>query len=415
MKFEHVSSKIGRVLLDAYNNTPYFNNIINDILGEDEEITADVFSRLPLFNKQTIRDLGWLNFVSGEYLDEDYRLLRRKNMRVERTSGTTGEPMQILWNQNDYFSSIMNHWKYRSDNFGITPASKYCTSMKNIPGGGAYYIDGNKMIFSIKNITYESIAEIIKGMNEFKPEWMYIQNSILFVLVYSARKLGLTFPDSLKYIEYMGEPICGYFRNEIAKEISVRTSNMYGCVETNGISLECVCGHNHLLPDNVYVEIVDIDGNVKNDGETGFVCVTGLHNTAMPILRYRLNDMACVSEGANCPCGNPNPIIEIKAARMPEFLILDDSNTYPRASMYSPIGIGMGLFEIEPNDIAFSLKMNSLDNYEIQVYQNPHPDTDIEQVFKELFIAYGLPNIKFSVEYTDVCNMMNRIGVLRLR
>ena len=415
MKFEHVSSKIGRVLLDAYNNTPYFNNIINDIVGEDEEITADVFSRLPLFNKQTIRDLGWLNFVSGEYLDEDYRLLRRKNMRVERTSGTTGEPMQILWNQNDYFSSIMNHWKYRSDNFGITPASKYCTSVKNVPNGGAYHIDGNKMIFSIKKLTYESITEIIKALNEFNPEWMYIQNSIMFILVYVARKLRLGFPKSLKYIEYMGEPICGHYRNEIAKMISVCTTNMYGCAETNGISYECVHGHSHLLHDNVYVEIVDENGKVKEEGEKGFVCVTGLHNTAMPMLRYRLNDLAVINNGKNCPCGNQNPIIEILAARLPEFLILDDPNVYHKASLYSPIGMESYLFEVKHSDIAFTLKMNSLDHYEIQVYQNSDLVPNIEKIFKEIFDAYGLPNIKFVVKQTEECNLMNRVGVLRLR
>lgn len=415
MKFENVSSKIGRVLLDAYNNTPYFNNIINDIVDENEEISVDVFPRLPIFNKQTIRELGWLNFVSGEYLDDDYRLIRSKNMRVERTSGTTGEPMQILWNQNDYFSSILNHWKYRSDNFEITPASRYCTSVKNIPGDSPYYIDGNKMLFSIKDFSYESITEIIKGMNEFKPEWLYIQNSILFVLVYVARKLGLAFPDSIKYIEYMGEPICGYFRNEIAKEIPAKTSNMYGCVETNGISLECVCGHNHLLPNNVYVEIVDEVGNLKEYGDKGFVCVTGLHNTAMPILRYRLNDVAVVMDGNDCPCGNPNPIIEIMAARMPEFLILDDQAVYDKASLYSPIGVGIGLFEIEESDIAFTLKMNTLDHYEIQVYQNVDAVPDIEAIFKEIFDAYGLPNIKFMVTHTEECNLMNRVGVLRLR
>ena len=415
MRFDDVSSKIERVLLDAYNNTPYFNNIINDIVDESEEISVDVFSRLPIFNKQTIREIGWVNFVSGEYLNDDYRLLRTPRVRVERTSGTTGEPMQILWNQNDYLSSIMNHWKYRSNNFGITPRSKYCTSMKNVPGGGVYHIDGNKMIFSIKDLTYDNITEIIKVMNEFAPEWMYIQNSILFVLVYAARKLGLNFPESLKYIEYMGEPICGYYRDEIAKTLSVRTSNMYGCVETNGISNECVCGRNHLLQDNVFVEIVDGDGKVKAEGERGFVCVTGLHNTAMPMLRYRLNDVAIIKSGDACPCGNPNPTIDIMAARMPEFLVLDNQNIYSKASLYSPIGIGIGLFEIKDSDIAFTLKMNSLDHYEIQVYKNGDVLSNIDEVFREIFDSYGLPNIKFVVKHTDQCDLMNRVGVLRLR
>lgn len=190
---------------------------------------------------------------------------------------------------------------------------------------------------------------------------------------------------------------------------------MYGCVETNGISLECSCGHNHLLTDNVYVEIVDEEGNAKDDGEKGYVCVTGLHNTAMPILRYRLNDVAIIKSGDNCDCGNREPMIEIMAARMPEFLILDDKDVYSKASLYSPIGIGFGLFEIEDNDIAFTLKMNALDHYEIQVYQNADSIPDIEKVFKEIFDAYGLPNIKFTVKHTEECDLMNRVGVLRLR
>ena len=72
------------------------------------------------------------------------------------------------------------------------------------------------------------------------------------------------------------------------------------------------------------------------DGEDGFVCVTGLHNTAMPVLRYRLNDIACIARKHNCPCGNPNPIINLKSARMPEFLILDDPEQCDGWALYAP-------------------------------------------------------------------------------
>ena len=72
---EATEKRILRVLNSAYENTPYFNNLINELICDDEDITINLFSRLPIFNKQTIREVGWPNFVSGEYLDGDYRPL----------------------------------------------------------------------------------------------------------------------------------------------------------------------------------------------------------------------------------------------------------------------------------------------------------------------------------------------------
>lgn len=410
-----MKKRLLRVLYDAYDQTPYFNNIINNIIDDTSEITLDLFFRLPLFNKSTIQEVGWLNFISEQYLDENYQLKTTKDIRLERTSGTTGNPMQILWNSNDYFSSSMNHWKYRSRYFNITPCSKMCTSSKTIPGSGLYYIKGNKLTFSIRELTIKTIPRIIEAINDFRPEWFYIQNSILYVLVYVANKLGLSFPNSVKYIEYLGEPICPYYREEIAKMIPAPTSNMYGCVETNGISLECEYGRNHLMSGNVFVEIVDKDGTNKDDGEIGYVCVTGLHNTAMPMIRYRLNDLASISKNTNCPCGNSHPTIQLKAARMPEFLIFDSPTVFQDAQIYCPINAGVDLFEVQSDDICFNLKMNTLDNYEVLVYQSGRMDVNVEKILRDAFFVYGLPDVKFTVKLVEGLNLSKPSGILRVR
>ena len=404
-----------RILNHAYNEIPYFNNVINDLIDDTEEIAPELFARLPLFNKQTIRDVGWVNFVSPRYLNDSYMPDVAKGARTERTSGTTGNPMQILWDQNDYFSSTMNHWKYRNQFFGIMPASRVCASAKTTPGNMLYYIKGNKLTFCIKRMNWETVPQIIEAINEFQPEWLYLQNSILYILIYVANKLGMKLPDSIRYIEYLGEPICSYYREQIEKMLTVPTSNMYGCVETNGISYECRCGQNHIIPENVHVELVDLSGASVKEGETGYVCVTGLHNTAMPMLRYRLNDLASMDYSGNCPCGNPNPTIQIKAARMPEFLLLDDLSVYDRAQMYCPINSGMQLFETDAQDIVFNLKMDTLDHYEVLVYQNPRSEADVEKVLREMFLAYGLPNIQFTVHATEKDDPSKPVGVLKLR
>ncbi len=408
-------NRLQRILEYAYNEVPYFNNIINEHINSVEEITPKLIRRLPIFDKQTIKDLGWINFVSNRYLDNEFKPILKNGARLERTSGTSGNPMHILWNQNDYFSSTLNHWKYRSHRFGITPASRLCMTSKTIPGGGLYYIQGNILFISIKKININTVPKIIKAINEFETEWLYIQNSILYILVYASEKLGLTFSNSIKYIEYIGEPICKYYRKKIEETINVPTANMYGCVETNGISYECICGQNHIMTENVLVDIVNQDGSKVKNGDIGYVCVTGLHNTAMPILKYRLNDLAILKTNTKCSCGNTDPIIHIKAARLPEYLFLNNYNIFKKAELFCPINSGINLFDEQPNDIFFNLKMNTLDCYEIAVYRSQEYTVNLEQMLREMFEAYGLPNINFTVCNTSNFDPAKPAGIIRLR
>lgn len=412
---QKVKKRLSRVIQAAYETTPYFNNIINGLIDDTDEINAELFDKIPIFNKQTIREVGWPNFIATDFLDENHEPLLTSGARSERTSGTTGTSMQIIWNQNDYLSSIMNHWKFRNSYFNITPNSRMCTSTRRLPKNQLFSIDGNQLIISTSELSAHTIPLIIQAINAFQPEWFYIQNSLLYVLVYVAKQDNLTFPKSVRYIEYIGEPLCDYYRRIIAEHIPVPVSNMYGCTETNGISYECVCGNNHLMQENVLVELVDLEGRTVKEGTSGYVCVTGLHNTAMPILRYRLNDLAIIDTQTHCKCGNPHPIIDIKAARMPEFLILDDPFVFPSASLYIPIREKMDLFHIEKADIAFNYRMKSLEDYDILVYQNMNNSLDVGKLLTELFAAYQLLNIKFTIHKIEQADSQMPIGMLRLR
>lgn len=410
-----------RVLHSAYNEVPYFNNVINEMISESDEsetnfLTVELFKRLPIYDKRRIIKIGWENFVSEQYLDEEYHAILT-SARLERTSGTTGRPMSILWSNRDYFASGRYHWNYRSQHFGITPHSRMCTSSKHIPGDDICHIDWavNKMTFSIKELNRETIPRIFNYLHSYQPEWLYLQNSILYVLLYFAKQLDLHFPESIRYIEYIGEPLCPYYRAEIAKWIPVPSSNMYGCVETNGIAYECSEGNLHVMTDNVHIEIVNRDGQCLPDGETGYVCVTGLHNTAMPILRYRLNDRAHFVTDQDCPCGNSNPIIELDAARFPSFLILNDATVYPEADLYFPMNGGLECPSVKPTDILFNLQMNELDHYDVLVYQNLDKEIDVAAVLGALTRAYGLPEIRFSVQRIDAQLPSLSAGILRVR
>ena len=410
--------RIRRILDAAYNEVPYFNQVINELIEDTREITPELIGKMPIFSKRDIWDIGWLNFVSGEYLDEEFEVKQDSNSRLERTSGTSGNPMRILWNNDDYFSSTINHWKFRRKKYGITPPSKMCTTAKTLPRKRLFSVDenGHTLTLSTRKLNLDTIGRLIDEMNEYKPEWLYIQNSVLFVFVYFAKLLGKTFPDSIRYIEYIGEPLCEYYRKCISEVIPVPYANMYGCVETNGISYSCDCGKNHLLPENVLVEIVEENGKTLEDGKVGYVCVTGLHNTAMPMIRYRLNDLAVIHSDSNCKCGNANPTIEILAARMPSYMILNDPNVFAEAELLCPVNSGVEVFDTKPDDIVFNLKVNTLDHYEILI---PETGTDIpsdlEDTLHRIFNAYEMPNVKFTIQKAKQFDLSIPIGLFRRR
>jgi phenylacetate-CoA ligase len=81
----------------------------------------------------------------------------------------------------------------------------------------------------------------------------------------------------------------------------------YACRESDGF---------HLLPHDIYVEILDDRDRPLPPGETGDIAVTGGRNPYLPLLRYRTGDRGAM-ETAPCPCGEPTPRIRLHDGRRP--------------------------------------------------------------------------------------------------
>ena len=83
----------------------------------------------------------------------------------------------------------------------------------------------------------------------------------------------------------------------------------YGLTETAyGGAVECPAHDGyHLRLLDIVVEIVDFCGDEPlPPGETGEVVITTLEREAMPLIRYRTGDVACLLPGP-CACGSPLP------------------------------------------------------------------------------------------------------------
>jgi phenylacetate-CoA ligase len=75
------------------------------------------------------------------------------------------------------------------------------------------------------------------------------------------------------------------------------------------------------MAEGLYVEIETPQGPAK-PGEVGSVLITDLLNHAMPLIRYRIGDMAALASGT-CSCGRALPRLEKIAGRVTDFLVGD--------------------------------------------------------------------------------------------
>jgi phenylacetate-CoA ligase len=107
-------------------------------------------------------------------------------------------------------------------------------------------------------------------------------------------------------------------------------AEMYGSHELSIIATECPAGSLHIAEESVFVELLDSDGNPVGPGERGEVVVTLLHNTEMPLLRYRLGDTAAWAAG-ECPCGRTLAPLEVEIGRLEEMVRAPDGTlVHPR-------------------------------------------------------------------------------------
>jgi len=95
--------------------------------------------------------------------------------------------------------------------------------------------------------------------------------------------------------------------------------NRYGCREVSVVASECPAHSLHVMAEGLYVEIVR-DNHSTAPGEIGSVLVTDLLNRAMPLIRYRIGDLASW-DSEPCRCGRVLPRLKELHGRVTDFLV----------------------------------------------------------------------------------------------
>ena len=202
---------------------------------------------------------------------------------------------------------------------------------------------------------------------------------------YDGRRLGV------KAVVTTAEALTLPQRELIRQTIHAPVQNEYGCGEVGPIAYECEQGSLHLMTENHVIEVITEKGTRAATGETGEIVVTDLNNVAMPLVRYRLGDMAVL--GDHCGCGRGFPVLERIWGRAYDFVEDPVGHRYHGEFF-------MYLFE--------DLRQQGAAIQQFQVVQQGATDLEVR-------IVTGRPHLASEVERAVRAALADRLPAMRAR
>lgn len=181
-------------------------------------------------------------------------------------------------------------------------------------------------------ITQESVIKFAEAWKRSRPTLLFGHAHSLFILAGMTRDLGIGWIDP-KGIVGTSMMLLPHERRSIEQVFGVPVFDHYGCEEVGPISAECERHEGmHINTDQLVVEFLREDGSPARPGEPGLVVVTDLLNREMPLIRYRMEDMAEPIDGC-CSCGRGLPLMKNVSGRVADFLVRGDGSRVAGVSL----------------------------------------------------------------------------------
>jgi len=323
---------LSALLSHAKDNSDYYSEALREFDSfTPGQLTDDLVSKLPIASRQTLQTEGD-RFIVLEH-DPSHGTLSEF-----KTSGSTSKPVAVTWNQ--YAYSFVHAKTFRYHQWHGSEPTRKMSSLKVCPRDA----DGNEVGSNTRDwyplmpggkwvqqtVTWP-IARQMEWLQQEDPHYLLTYPTNAAALVRHAQENGISLP-RLERIDLYGEMMDEELPSLARDVFDCAVGDKYSSREIGEMATQCpVSGLYHVQSETVYLEIRKTDGSLANEGEIGQVIVTNLHNTAMPIIRYAIEDYAEV--GPACPCGRGLPTLRRIMGRSRNMMRLENGDQFwPRFS-----------------------------------------------------------------------------------
>lgn len=350
-----------RSLLAAARGVPFHRERLRAAGFEPDRLrsVADLAS-LPPLERDDVQRLG----IAG------LRTPRSRGMRIA-TSGSSGRPVEVL-RPLSLLASVKAADLRAREWHGVGPAELRLHVTGSRMGSRRrliYAFEHTRLHHVIRTDGDAAAVRLARTLESSPPALVTGGATPLYVLASHLAESGLSIEPQAVWSG--AGHLHAVQRRTVEDALVARVYQRYGGWETGVIAHECPEGRLHEVAENVIVEIVRPDGSPAAAGEVGEVLVTTLCNHAMPIVRYRLGDLAALSDEV-CPCGRGLPVIQSLVGRADDLLVTGDGR------YVTPDDIGSHLMTaVAASVVEFQVEQHADLHVDVRVVQRDEPSPEI--------------------------------------
>lgn len=294
--------ELKKILQYAYNKVPYYHNLFNNnSIDVIDDFSFETFKKIPYLSKSIVRE------HASELISTDYS---KDNLIVHATGGSTGEPCDFYFEKYVCEAREAAFVQHIYDRVGYkdTDTKVYFRDFLIEKGNVSFWKKSYGQPtwwFSVRYIDEKRLPTILNKIIRIDPLWIIGYPSAINVFskyVFETKSQGRF--KRLKGIIFMSENV---YKHQLANinaafsNSNIQILSVYGHTEHCCIAGTCEKSfHYHIQPEYGFSEIVD-----------GELIATGFTNYAMPLIRYKTQDMFQISN-IQCDClRNYNIVLSI--------------------------------------------------------------------------------------------------------
>ena len=266
------------------------------------------------------------------------------------------------------------------------------------------YVDRIEVLDLLK-LTEDSMLEFARKMRRWPPSllWGHVHGLFILSKFYKEKNILDIRPNGM----YSAGMVLNNSERKMVEEVfQCPLQNRYGTEELGLIANECKKQEGlHINTDIHYLEFLDKEGAPVAPGERGLVIITDLSNYAMPLIRYRLEDIAVASD-KSCSCGRTQPLIERIEGRTADFLVT------PEGELVSGISLTDHFAGQIPGVAQIQIVQERLDLLRLNIVKDGTFGEHSKKTIAELLEVFFGPKMKHEYEFMDALPM-GRSGKLR--
>ncbi|MGH9947079.1 MAG: hypothetical protein ACRD6X_07775 [Pyrinomonadaceae bacterium] len=315
--------RLSFVLYRSATKVPYYRDIWAKRRRNGDRASHEYLENWDVLEKQTLRERA-AEFVAD---DQD-----RKKMYRDHTSGTTGTSLD-LWMTREtvkyWYALSEARWRRwygvsKKDRWAILGGQLVTPVAQTQPPFWVWNAGLNQLYMSSYHLSPNNLKFYLESLKEKRIRYVVGYSSALYSLAQAVRA------ENRKDIRFdvvitNAEPLYDYQRALISDAFDCPVKETYGMAEMAAAASECSSGNLHQWPE---AGVIEKNVNKGSSLPHEFIC-TGLVNSDMPLIRYRIGDSGTLSDEL-CDCGRTLPLIGKVEGRNDDLLFTVDGRRIGR-------------------------------------------------------------------------------------